>query len=94
MTQTSQAFQVDTRPMASRDRRALVFGSFDQLDVDATMELLSDHDPVTLRSQFELEKPDLFTWEYLESGPELWRMELTKLKGKHGKDRCCGACGG
>jgi uncharacterized protein (DUF2249 family) len=94
MTPTAQAFQVDTRPMEPTNRRALVFWAFDQLGVDVTMELASDHDPLTLRSQFELEKPNLFKWETLESGPEVWRVAVTKLKGKHGVDHCCGACGG
>ena len=94
MTQTAQAIQVDTRPMASKDRRSLVLSTFDQLGVDARMELVNDHDPVTLRSQFELEKPNLFAWDYLESGPEVWRVAVTKLKGKHGVDHCCGGCGG
>lgn len=94
MTQATEAIQIDTRPMASRERRALVFKTFDQLAVNATMELIHDQDPVTLRSQFELEKPNLFSWEALESGPEVWRVAVTKLKGKHGADHCCGACGG
>lgn len=94
MTQVTQAVEVDTRPMADKDRRMLVFWTFDQLGVDMTMELVNDHDPVTLRSQFELEKPNLFSWEYLESGPAVWRVAVTKLKGKHGVDHCCGACGG
>jgi len=94
MTQVTQAVEVDTRPMAAKDRRMLVFWTFDQLGVGMTMELVNDHDPVTLRSQFELEKPNLFSWEYLESGPAVWRVAVTKLKGKHGVDHCCGACGG
>ncbi|MFZ3221398.1 MAG: DUF2249 domain-containing protein, partial [Rhodoferax sp.] len=93
-TPVTQAVEVDTRPMPSKDRRALVFWTFEQLGVDMTMELVNDHDPVTLRSQFELDKPNLFSWEYLESGPEVWRVAVTKLKGKHGVDHCCGACGG
>jgi uncharacterized protein (DUF2249 family) len=94
MTQVTHAVEVDTRPMPAKDRRTLVFWTFEQLGVDMTMELVSDHDPLTLRSQFELEKPNLFSWEYLESGPAVWRVAVTKLKGKHGVDHCCGACGG
>ena len=94
MTQATQAIQVDTRPMTSKDRRSLVFSTFDQLDVNATMELIIDQDPLTLRSQFELEKPNLFSWEALQSGPEVWRVAVTKLKAKHGAGHCCGACGG
>lgn len=94
MTPTVDTIQVDTRPMAPQNRRSLVFVAFDQLGVDGTLELVNDHDPITLRSQFELEKPNLFSWAYLESGPEVWRVTLTKLKAQHGVNSCCGACGG
>lgn len=94
MSQTTTPIQVDTRPMEPQNRRSLVFWTFDQLGVDMTMELVNDHDPLTLRSQFELEKPNLFSWTTLESGPDVWRVAVTKLKGKHGVDHCCGACGG
>lgn len=94
MTQATPTIQIDTRRMDSKSRRSLVFATFDPLEVDAAMELVSDHDPVTLRSQFELEKPNLFSWDDLESGPAVWRVAVTKLKGKHGVDHCCGACGG
>jgi uncharacterized protein (DUF2249 family) len=94
MSTAINPIQVDTRPMELSHRRQLVFSSFDQLDIDRTIELINDHDPIVLRSQFELEKPNLFTWTYLESGPNVWRVALTKIKGKHGVDTCCGACGG
>jgi uncharacterized protein (DUF2249 family) len=94
MAQSTNGIQVDARPMTPQNRRSMVFGAFDQLGVDMTMELVNDHDPLSLRSQFEIEKPNLFTWDYLESGPEVWRVAITKLKGKHGVDHCCGACGG
>ena len=94
MTEAANAIQVDTRPMEPKNRRSLVFWAFDQLGVDVTMELINDHEPLTLRSQFELEKPNLFKWETLENGPAVWRVAVTKLKGKHGVDHCCGACGG
>ncbi len=94
MTQVAPTLQVDTRLLDSKNRRTLAFSTFDQLDVDGMMELLNDNDAVTLRSQFELEKPNLFSWDELESGPEVWRIVVTRLKGKHGVDHCCGACGG
>lgn len=94
MSPTNTAIQVDTRPMELGNRRKLVFSTFDELGVDMTMELVYDHDPLSLRSQFKIEKPNLFAWTYLESGPNVWRVALTKLKGKHGVDHCCGACGG
>jgi uncharacterized protein (DUF2249 family) len=91
MTKATQAIQIETRLMDSKNRRSLAFSTFEQRGVDAAMELVNENDPATLRSQFELEKPNLFTWGYLESGPEVWRVAVSKLKGKHGVDHCCGA---
>ena len=56
--------------------------------------MVSEQEPQTLRSQFELEKARLFAWDALESGPAVWRVGVTKLKGQHGVDHCCGACAG
>lgn len=94
MTHTTHTTKVDTRTMQAKRRNELVLWAFDQLDVGSTIELLSDHEPVALHGQFEQEKVKLFTWKYLESGPELWRAAVTKVKGKHGAGGCCGACGG
>ncbi|MFW5968448.1 MAG: DUF2249 domain-containing protein [Persicimonas sp.] len=38
----------------------------------------NDHDPRPLRYQFQAERPVQFGWEYLEEGPEVWRVRLTK----------------
>jgi uncharacterized protein (DUF2249 family) len=38
--------------------------------------LVNDHDPKPLRYQFEAEHAGEFTWEYLESGPEVWRVRI------------------
>ena len=94
MTATTNAIQIDTRTMNAGNRRSMAFAAFDQLSVDSCMELLIDQEPVTLAAQFELEKPNLFSWTALESGPEVWRVAVTKIKAKHGVDSCCGGCGG
>lgn len=94
MSPTTPSLQLDTRPMAAPNRNALVTWTFDQMQANTTMELLSDHDPQPLQRQFEADKAGLFSWEYLESGPALWRIAITKRKGQHGVHHCCGACGG
>jgi uncharacterized protein (DUF2249 family) len=35
---------------------------------------------VPLRYQFEAEFPDAFSWEYVERGPEDFRVKITKLQ--------------
>ena len=42
------------------------------------LELVNDHDPKPLRYQFEAELPGTFTWDYLEEGPEAWRVRIGK----------------
>lgn len=94
MIQTMSTAQIDGRNLTPTDRRVLVFKAFDQLAVNKTMELVNDQDPQMLQSQFELEKAKQFSWEYLQSGPDVWRVAITKVKAPHGQGSCCGACGG
>ena len=42
------------------------------------MELVNDHDPKPLRYQFEFEHAGKFGWEYLEQGPAIWRVEISR----------------
>lgn len=94
MTHTLNPTLIDIRSLDHRQRRTQIFAAFDHLGVGESLELLSSEEPQTVRSQFELEKPKLFSWSVLESGPAVWRVNVTKLKGQHGVDHCCGACAG
>ncbi len=85
---------VDVREIAPRDRHPLIFSTFRDLAADAAMELVNDHDPRPLYYQLQAELPGGFAWDYLASGPEVWRVRITKLGGRHGNGSCCGACGG
>jgi uncharacterized protein (DUF2249 family) len=58
------------------------------------MELLNDHDPKPLYYQFKAELPGQFSWDYAQSGPEVWRVSIRKLKPSQGNGQCCGSCGG
>lgn len=42
------------------------------------MELINDHDPKPLHYQFLAERADRFEWEYIEQGPEVWRVAISK----------------
>ena len=43
-----------------------------------TLVLVNDHDPKPLYYQFKAESSAEFTWDYLESGPEVWRVAIGK----------------
>jgi uncharacterized protein (DUF2249 family) len=69
---------IDVRPIAPRERHPLLFQTFDDLAVGESFELVNDHDPKPLYYQFMAERPGQLGWEYLEEGPETWRVVLTK----------------
>lgn len=67
---------VDVRQIAPRDRHPLIFQTFDALKPGETLELVNDHAPTPLYYQFLHERHNLFTWEPLENGPDVWRVAI------------------
>ena len=86
--------RVDVRTIAPRERHPLIFSTFHALAAGEAMELVNDHDPKPLHYAFQVQEPGAFAWDYLENGPETWRVAITKLKAGHGNGQCCGSCGG
>jgi uncharacterized protein (DUF2249 family) len=72
--------QLDVRTIQPRDRHPLIFQTFDNLKVNESFELVNDHDPKPLYYQFTHERAGLFAWEYLEAGPETWRVRITRTQ--------------
>lgn len=70
--------QVDARLYEPKDKHPTIFNTFEALTSGESMELINDHDPRPLHYQFIIERPDTFEWEYLEEGPEVWRVSITK----------------
>jgi uncharacterized protein (DUF2249 family) len=85
---------VDVREIAPRERHPTIFSTFRGLGANQAMELVNDHDPRPLYYQFQEQMPGKFSWDYQQSGPDLWRVRITKLAGGHGNGQCCGSCGG
>jgi uncharacterized protein (DUF2249 family) len=73
MTDTT-TLDVRTEPPARR--HTLIFDTFDQLAAGHGFELVNDHDPKPLYYQLEAEQTGRFSWEYLEQGPEVWRVRI------------------
>ena len=85
---------VDVRQIAPRERHPLIFSTFRSLAAGRAMELVNDHDPKPLYYQFQAEIPAGFSWDYLERGPDTWRVRITRLATSHANGSCCGICGG
>jgi uncharacterized protein (DUF2249 family) len=59
-------------------KHKVIFETFDQLKSGEALLLINDHNPIPLRYQFESMYPEGFTWEYLEEGPEVFRVKIGK----------------
>jgi uncharacterized protein (DUF2249 family) len=69
---------LDVRIIAPRERHPLIFATFDALEWGEAFLLVNDHDPKPLYYQFSAERQGEFSWEYLEQGPETWRVRVGK----------------
>jgi uncharacterized protein (DUF2249 family) len=70
---------LDIRPIAPRERHPLIFQTFRGLDEGAAFVLVNDHDPKPLYYQFQAELGPVFGWEYVERGPEVWKVRISRV---------------
>ena len=61
-----------------RMKHPTVFARFDELKSGESLTLHNDHNPKPLYYQLAGERGDIFTWDYLEDGPDVWRVKITK----------------
>ena len=69
---------LDVRPMPPRVRHETIFERIDRLTSGETLRLVNDHDPKPLYYQFKAELGQPFEWDYLESGPEVWKVRIAR----------------
>jgi len=67
---------LDVRQLVPRERHGLIFETFENLAPGQAFVLVNDHDPKPLYYQFQAEHTGLFTWDFLEQGPEVWRVRI------------------
>lgn len=60
-------------------KHKVIFETFDTLQPGQAMLLVNDHDPQPLHYQFQLERPGVFSWEYIERGPEQFRIRIGRV---------------
>lgn len=69
---------LDVTVIEPRLKHPTIFQKFDGLLSGETFIIHNDHDPKPLYYQLIAERGRVFTWEYLESGPETWQVQITK----------------
>lgn len=63
-----------------------IFEKFDSLSSGDGFIIDNDHDPKPLYYQLIGERGNVFTWEYLENGPDRWKVKITKLGDQQASD--------
>lgn len=63
-----------------KQKHPAIFVRFDALAEGESLTLHNDHDPKPLYYQLLGERGNIFTWEYLEEGPEWWKVRISKKR--------------
>lgn len=77
MTTTSDTI-LDVTLLEPKMKHPTIFARFDELAEGRSFTIHNDHDPKPLYYQLVGERGDIFNWEYLEQGPEWWKVKITK----------------
>ena len=70
--------ELDARSIPHAIRHATVLGALDTIRAGGGLVLLAPHDPLPLLAQIDRREPGAFAVEYLQRGPETWRLRLVR----------------
>ena len=70
--------ELDVRSVPHAIRHATVFGAFDAIPGGGQLVLVAPHDPLPLLRQLSARAGGQLGVDYLERGPEAWRLLLTR----------------
>lgn len=67
---------VNVTVLPPREKHPTVFKHFDALQQGETLIIENDHDPKPLYYELLAERGDIFHWNYLEKGPEWYKVSI------------------
>ena len=76
---------LDVTVIEPRLKHPTIFNKFDSLSSGESFVIHNDHDPKPLYYQLLGERGNIFKWEYLAQGPEIWQVRITKLTPESGE---------
>jgi uncharacterized protein (DUF2249 family) len=77
--QAEQPTVIDVRRIARGGRHPRVFARYARLAPGEAFILVNSHDPKPLRQEFEAIHSGAFSWDYLQTGPEEWRVRIGRV---------------
>jgi len=69
---------LDVTQIPPKLKHPTIFQHFDALNAGEAFLILNDHDPKPLYYQLLGERGNIFTWDYLEDGPQWWQVKIAK----------------
>ena len=70
--------ELEARAVPHAVRHATIFGALSSIGSGSGLVLVAPHDPLPLLVQLEERSPGLFSVDYLERGPETWRLRFVR----------------
>ncbi|OMC09906.1 DUF2249 domain-containing protein [Mycobacterium sp. SP-6446] len=71
--------ELDVRALRKPDKHPTIFATYAALAAGESFVLVNNHDPKHLRDEFDADLPGSYGWEYVERGPQVWRIRISKL---------------
>lgn len=69
---------LDVRQIPHAIRHATIFGAIGAIAPGFSLDLVADHNPLPLLAQLDQRNPGEFAVSYLEEGPDVWKLRLTR----------------
>ncbi len=82
----SNEFVLNVTLLEPKLKHPTIFTYFDNINEGESFIILNDHDPKPLYFQLLGERGEIFTWEYLEEGPEWWKIRIYKRISGEGEE--------
>lgn len=70
--------ELDVRGLRKPDKHPMIFAAYDGLPVGGSFVLVNNHDPKHLHEEFDADHAGSYGWDYLEKGPTVWRIRISK----------------
>ena len=70
--------KIDVTVLEPRMKHPTIFKKFDEITAGESFIISNDHDPKPLYYQLLGERGNIFSWEYIENGPDNWLVKIQK----------------
>lgn len=74
----SEVQTLDVTVIEPRYKHSTIYEHFDALKDGEAFIIHNDHDPKPLYYALMNDRGNIFTWDYLQRGPEIWEIKITR----------------